>query len=95
MRLDVIFLAIFVELITVELSAVVHYKGVWHSESGGDILVDKSLHVLVGDSGQCLCLSPFREVIHGNYYISALPLSWRREGTKEIESPLGQGPWAG
>ena len=75
MRLDVIFLAIFVELITVELSAVVHYKGMWHSKSGSDILVDEGLHVPLSDGGQCLCFSPFHEVIHGDYYISALPLS--------------------
>ena len=90
-----IFLAVFTEFIAIELSAVVHYKGMWHSKSGGDILVDEGLHVPLGDSGQCLCLSPFREVIHGDYYISALPLSWRREGAKEIEAPLGKRPRAG
>ena len=89
-----VFLAIFAELITVELSAVVHYEGMRHAKPSGDVLVDEGLYVALGDSGQCLGHGPFREVIHGDYYVLALPLGRRREGAKEVEPPLGEWPRA-
>ena len=90
-----VFLAIFAELFTVELSAVVHHEGMWHAKPSGDVLVDEGLYVALGDSGQCHGLGPFREVIHGDYYVLALPLGRRREGAKEVEPPLGEWPRAG
>ena len=51
MGLDVIFFAIFTELITIELSAVVHDKGIRYPKPGGDILMYEGLHILLGDSG--------------------------------------------
>ena len=50
MELDVILFTIFAELITIELSAVVHDKGMRYPKPGGDVLMYEGLHVPLSDS---------------------------------------------
>ena len=95
MGLDVVFFAILMKLIAIKLAAVAHNKGMRYPKPRGNILVHEGLHISLSDGGQSFSLSPFHEVIHGDYYISALPLGWRREGAEEIEAPLSEGPGAG
>ena len=95
MGLDVIFFAILAELIIIELLAVVHNKGMWYPEPRGNVLVYEGLHIPLSNGGQGFSLSPFREVVYGDYYIPALSLSRWRKGDKQVETPLGKRPRTG
>ena len=92
MGLDVIFFTILAELITIELPVIVHNEGIWYPEPGGNVLVYKGLYIPFSDGRQCFGFSPFRKVIHSDYYVSTLSLSWWREGAKQVETLLGKMP---
>ena len=93
--LDVVFFAILMKLIAIKLAAVAHNKGMRYPKPRGNILVHEGLHISLSDGGQSFSLSPFHEVIHDDYYVLALSLSRRREGSEQVETLPGERPRTG
>ena len=80
------------ECVVIKLLSIFRDKDFKDSEATNDDLPHEALNVLLNDCGQGFYFNPFSEVVDS--YDEELELRYcHKEGSYNVESLLGEGPW--